>query len=125
MGAVLIAITWVYLLSTSTAALFSTLISVDGLLYAGFYILTALAVIAYYRRRIISNGWDALLAGVLPAAAIGFLAWIIVRTVQTAPASARWSLVGIAGAGLLVMALVRVIMRPPYFQTPRESWGEQ
>ena len=97
MGAALIAITWVYLLSTSIATLFSTLISVDGLLYAGFYILTTLAAIAYYWSRIISSAWDALLAGVLPAAAIGFLAWIIVRTVQTSSAPARWSLIGIAG----------------------------
>ena len=121
MGAALIAITWVYLLSTSIATLFSTLISVDGLLYAGFYILTTAAVIAYYWSRIVSGAWDAVLAGVLPAAAIAFLAWIIVKTVQTSPASARWSLIGIAGAGLLVMTLVRVIMRPPYFQTARES----
>jgi amino acid transporter len=124
MGAVLVAITWVYLLSTSTATLFTTLISVDGLLYAGFYILTALAAIAYYRRRIVSSAWDALCVGVLPAGAIGFLAWIIIKTLQTSPAPARWSLLGIAAAGLLVMALVRVLLRPPYFQTPRESWGK-
>ena len=121
MGVILIAITWVYLLSTSVANLFTTLISVDGLLYAAFYILTAFAVIAYYRHRIISNAWDALLAGILPVAAAGFLIWIIVKTLQTLPASGRWSLIGILAAGILVMLVARYVLRSPFFQISRES----
>jgi amino acid transporter len=109
-GMILIAATWLYLLSGSIATLFGTLISVDGLLYTGFYILTALATIFYYRRRILSNAWDALLVGLLPLGAAGFLGWIIVRSLQGAPGSERWSLAGIVAAGLLVMA------------TPGSSW---
>ena len=111
----------VYLLSTSVANLFTTLISVDGLLYAAFYILTAFAVIAYYRHRIVSNAWDALLAGILPVAAAGFLIWIIVKTLQTLPASGRWSLIGIVAAGILVMLVARYVLRSPFFQISRES----
>ncbi len=121
MGVALIAITWVYLLSTSVANLFTTLISVDGLLYAGFYILTAFAVIAYYWHRIVSNAWDAVLVGILPVAAAGFLVWIIVKSVQTLSASGNWSLIGIVAAGILVMLLVRFTLRSSFFQTPRES----
>jgi len=124
MGVLLIAITWVYLLSTSVANLFSTLISVDGLLYAGFYILTAFAVIAYYWHRIVSNAWDALLVGILPVAAAGFLIWIIVKTVATLGASGNWSLIGIVAAGILVMLIVRFTLRSSFFQTPRESAGK-
>jgi amino acid transporter len=121
MGVLLIAITWVYLLSTSVANLFTTLISVDGLLYAGFYILTAFAVIAYYWKRVISNAWDAVLVGILPVAAAGFLIWIIVKTVATLPGSGNWSLIGILAAGIIVMVIVRFTLRSSFFQTPRES----
>jgi hypothetical protein len=44
-----------------------------GLLYSAFYILTALAAIAYYRRRIIARPRDLVWLGVLPLAATGFL----------------------------------------------------
>jgi hypothetical protein len=104
----------------SVATVFGTLISVDGLLYAGFYVLTALATIACYRRRILASAWDALLAGVLPLGAAGFLGWIIVKSVQGAPGSERWSLAGIVAAGLIVMGYARFIMRSTFFQTPRE-----
>jgi amino acid transporter len=121
MGVILIAITWVYLLSTSVANLFTTLISVDGLLYAGFYILTAFAVIAYYRHRILSKAGDAVLIGILPVAAAGFLVWIMVKTCQTLSVSGRWSLIGILIAGLLVMLVARFTLRSSFFQTPREQ----
>jgi hypothetical protein len=120
MGVTLIVVTWVYLLSTSVANLFGELISVDGLLYASFYILTALAVVAYYWPRIVSNAWDALLAGILPLAAVAFLGWIVVKTVQSGTSPERWSLIGIVVAGVIVMLAVRVIVRPAFFQTPRE-----
>jgi len=120
-GVTLIAVLWVYLLSGSVANLFTTLISVDGLLYASFYILTALAVIAYYWNRVISNVWDAIFVGILPVGAAGFLVWIAVKSLQSAPASERWSLIGIVASGLLVMLAVRVFLRPSFFHTPRES----
>jgi amino acid transporter len=121
MGVTLIVVTWIYLLSTSVANLFTELISVDGLLYASFYILTALAAMVYYRRRIFSNAWDALLVGLLPLGAIAFLVWIVVKTLQSGTPQERWSLIGIVAAGVLVMVAIRVIVRPGFFQIPRES----
>ena len=51
----IIALTWVYLLATSVQNAFTDVVDVTGLLFAIFYALTALATIAYYRRRIFSG----------------------------------------------------------------------
>jgi hypothetical protein len=70
-GALIVTATWAYILATSAQAIFGEVVSLAGLLAAAFYILTALATVAYYRRRILSSPWDALLAGILPLAAAG------------------------------------------------------
>jgi amino acid transporter len=118
---ILIAATWAYLLSSSIATVFSAVVSVTGLLFAGFYTFTALAAVAYYRRRVFSNVWDGLMAGFLPLAAAVFLAWVVVKSLQTASASERWSLVGIIGAGVLLMLTARFVLRSPFFRIPLES----
>ena len=118
---ILIAATWAYLLSTSIATVFTDVVSVTGLLFAGFYTFTALAAVMYYRRRVFSNAWDALLVGILPLASAVFLAWVVVKSLQTAPATEKWSLVGIIGAGLLLMLVARFILRSPFFRIPLES----
>jgi amino acid transporter len=120
-GLVTIGITWIYLLSGSVANLFNQLIDVTGMLFASYYILTAVATIVYYRRRLLSNAWDALIAGILPLGASAFLVWIIVKSVQAAPWEQRWSLIGIAAAGVLLLFAVRFTMDSPYFRLPRES----
>jgi amino acid transporter len=120
-GLLLIALTWVYLLATSVQAAFSDVIDVTGLLFAIFYVLTALATIVYYRRRVLSSVWDFVILGVLPLAAAGFLGWMFTRSVQAAPASQIWSLVGIIGAGLLLMAFSRFVLRSQFFHIRRES----
>ena len=83
--------------------------------------LTALAAIAYYRRRIFTNAWDAILVGILPLASAVFLAWVVVKSVISAPAEQRWSLAGIIGAGVVLMLVARFVLRSPFFQIPRES----
>jgi hypothetical protein len=100
---------------------FSDVVSVTGLLFAGFYTFTALAAVAYYRRRVFSNVWDGLMAGILPLASAVFLAWVVVKSLQTAPGSEKWSLVGILGAGLVLMLVARFILRSPFFRIPLES----
>jgi amino acid transporter len=120
-GMILIAVTWVYLLASSVANAFTALISISGVLYASFYLLTATSAIVYYRRRIFSNAWDAVLIGILPLAATGFLVWIVVKSVQNAPLSQRWSLIGVVAAGVLVMLAARFILRSPFFRIRRES----
>jgi amino acid transporter len=118
---ILIAATWAYLLSSSIATVFSAVVSVTGLLFAGFYTFTALAAVVYYRRRVFSNVWDGLMAGVLPLASAVFLAWVVVKSLQTAPPSEKWSLAGIIGAGVLLMLTARFVLRSPFFRIPLES----
>ena len=74
-GALIVAATWAYLLATSAQGIFGEVVSLAGLLAAALYILTALATIAYYRRRVVSNALDAVILSVLPLAAAGFLGW--------------------------------------------------
>jgi len=123
-GFVLLGITWVYLIATSLANAFGDVIAVTGLLYATFYILTALTAIVYYRRRIFSSGLDAVILGILPLAAAGFLGWILVKSLLEAPASQIWSLVGIVAVGMVLMLAARLILKSPFFHLQRESEGQ-
>ena len=120
-GVVLVVATWIYLLSSSIANVFTQLIDVTGLLYAAFYVLTAIAAMVYYRHRIVSNVGDAVLVGILPVGAVAFLVWMVVKSLQAAPASQIWSLAGIVGVGLILMFLARFVLRSPFFGIPRES----
>src|SRR3984885_2735907 len=54
----LIALTWVYLLVTSVQNAFLNVIDLTGLLFAIFSLLTAVATIVYYRRRVLGGVRD-------------------------------------------------------------------
>jgi amino acid transporter len=120
-GAILIAATWAYLLSSKLATVFTDVINTTGLLFGTFYVLTALAAIVYYRRRIVSDPRDMVLVGILPLGAAGFLCWILVKSLQTAPASELWSLVGIIAAGVVLMFVARYVLRSSFFESRREA----
>jgi amino acid transporter len=124
-GMLLIALTWVYLLANSVTDAFTAVIDVSGLLFASFYILTACATVVYYRRRVYTNVWDALILGILPVGAASFLGWIIFKSVQSAPASQIWSLVGVVVVGVVLMFGSRFVLRSPFFQIARESDAER
>jgi amino acid transporter len=121
-GVLLIALTWVYLLATSVQNAFSDVIDVTGLLFSIFYVLTALATIVYYRRRVFGGARDFVFLGALPFLAACFLGWIFVRSLQLAPSSQVWSLVGIVVLGVVLMICARFFLRSPFFQIPRESF---
>src|SRR5215467_610128 len=120
-GILLIALTWVYLLATSVQNAFNDVISVTGQLFAIFYIMTALAMIVYYRHRVLGSARDALILGVLPVGAAGFLGWTFVKSVLAAPANQNWSLAGIIGAGVVAMLLARFVLRSQFFRIKREA----
>jgi amino acid transporter len=120
-GVLLIALTWVYLLATSVQNAFTDVIDVTGLLFAIFYVLTALATIVYYRRRVFGSVRDFFMLGLLPLGAAGFLGWMFTETVQGEGPAQIWSLVGILGAGVVMMFVARFILRSPFFQMRRES----
>jgi len=118
---ILIAATWAELLSTSIANVFSDVVDVTGLLFALFYMLTACAAIVYYRRRIFSKPWDAVLVGILPLGSVGFLGWVVVKSLQGAPNAQRYALIGIVVAGLIMMFVARFVLRSQFFHLARES----
>jgi len=120
-GILVIALTWVYLLATSVQGAFNAVVNISGLLFGVFYILTALATMVYYRRRIVASLWDFVVLGVLPLGAAGFLGWILARSIQTAPAAQNWSLLGVLVAGLFLMVFARLGLRSVFFSIPRES----
>ena len=120
-GLIVVGLAWVYLLATTVQNGFNDVVAVTGLLFAIFYILTALASLVYYRRRVFSSAWDALILGILPLGAAGFLGWMVAKSLQAAPSPQVWSLVGIVAAGLVLMLVARFVLRSPFFQTQRES----
>src|ERR1022692_4930497 len=120
-GALIIGLSVVYYLATSVQNAFFNVIAVTGLLFSIFYILTALATIMYYRRRVFSSPWDALILGILPLGAAVFLGWVFGKTIQSAPMPEIWSLVGIVAAGLILLLVARFVLRSPFFQIQRES----
>jgi heme A synthase len=79
-----------------------------------------LATIIYYRRRL-ARPWNAIVLGVLPIGAAGFLGWVVVKSLLQAPASQLCSLVAIVGIGFILMAFARIVLRPQFFHLERES----
>jgi len=120
-GVLLIAVFWVYMLATTVQNAFYDVIDTTGLLFAIFYVLTALATIVYYRRRVFGGFSDFLTLGLLPLGAACFLGWMFVKTVQGAAATQNWSLIGIIALGLAMMIVARVFLRSPFFHIARES----
>jgi amino acid transporter len=120
-GLLIIVITIVYLLATSVQGAFNDVVGLSGQLFAAFYILTALATIVYYRRRVLSSVWNALVLGIFPIAAAGFLVWVLVKFLQGANAASLWSVLGIVVVGIVLMLVARLILRSSFFGIPRES----
>jgi amino acid transporter len=120
-GLSIIGLAWVYLLATSVQNAFNDVVAVAGILFAFFYIFTALAAIVFYRRRVLSGVRNVITLGVLPLAAAGFLGWIIVQSLMKAPASQLWSLVGVIGTGFALMIGARLIGKAPFFGLKREQ----
>ena len=120
-GVVVIALAWVYLLVTSVENAFSYVVDLTGLLFALFYILTALAGIAYYRRRIASNVQDAITVGILPLASAVFLGWMVVKSMMESPAPQNWSMLGILVVGVILMLVSRFVLKSPFYGIRLES----
>jgi L-asparagine transporter-like permease len=96
---ILLVLGWVYLLTTSVQNTFSYVLDNTGILYATSYCVTALAAVVYYRRRVMSNWRDMLTIGILPIAAVAFLAYIAVKSILSAPAAQNYSLLGFVVVG--------------------------
>jgi amino acid transporter len=121
-GVAFIVVTWVYLLVGSVTSAFSALVAGTGILFTAYYILTLLAQIAHYRRRVFSRPVDSVMVGVLPLAAMVFLGWIVYKTMAANAANVNWTLIGIVVVGVILMAVVRMTSNGArYFATEREA----
>jgi amino acid transporter len=120
-GVLIIVLSAVYYLATTVQNAFDDVIAVTGFLFSIFYILTALAAMVYYRRRIFRSAWDALIVAILPVGAAGFLGWVLVKSLMGAQAAQNWSLVGIVVVGVVMLLVARFGFRSPFFQIARES----
>jgi amino acid transporter len=120
-GILVIALGWVYLLATSVEGAFDDVVYMTGVLFAIFYILTAIACVVYYRRRVVSGAWNAITLGLLPLAAAVFLGYMVVKSVASSPLAQRWSLLGVVVAGLLLMLVAKFVLKSPFFSIQRES----
>lgn len=122
-GVILIILTWFYLLSSSIQSVFVYVIDITGLLYASFYVLSAVAAIVYYRRRVVRNAVEFITLGILPAGAVAFLIWVIYKTCRASDAAQNWTLVGVVGVGFLLLLYARFVLRSSFFSVPLESDG--
>jgi amino acid transporter len=114
-GVVTIGLTVVYLLVTSVQNAFTDVVNATGEVFALFYILTALASLAYYRRSVLRSAWNTIVLGVLPVGAAVFLAWMLVASLVSAPAPQRWSLAGVIVTGIVLMLAARLLLKSPFF----------
>jgi len=74
---------WLYTFgSGSLQDSFTTVVSVDGLLFALYYALTGIATAVYYRKLATSGLWNLIHILVFPLTAAAFLAYIIFRSVD-------------------------------------------
>ncbi|MGN6793813.1 MAG: APC family permease [Streptosporangiaceae bacterium] len=120
-GVLIIVLSAVYFLATTVQNAFNDVIAVVGFMFSIFYIMTALAAMVYYRRRILRSFWDLITLGVLPAAAAVFLGWVLIKSIMGAGAALNWSLVAIIAIGVVLMIIARFAFNSPFFQIRRES----
>ncbi len=120
-GLLIVVLSAVYLLLSTVQGAFNNVVAVAGMLFAVFYMLTALATVVYYRRRLVSNFWDALFLGILPVGAAAFLGWIVVKSLMGVSPAQVWSFAGVIIVGIVLMIVARFWLRSPFFQIPRES----
>ena len=123
-GLLVVILTWIYLLATSVENAFDDVVAITGLLFSVFYVLTALATVVYFRRRL-SNPKDTIMLGILPVAAAGFLVYIVVKSLMEAPASQRWSMLGIVLAGVVLMFVARFVLRSDFFSIRPEAGSRE
>jgi amino acid transporter len=123
-GALAVIGTWIYILgSSSVQSSFTTIVSVDGLLFALFYAFTGLTMVVYFRRMAKAGPWNAVSLLVIPLISAAFLFYVAWRSVPGLGGWAGGSLISLyvlLGIGAVIMVLVRAARSSAYFATPRE-----
>ena len=117
---------WLYTFgSSSVQNSFTTIVSVDGLLFALYYALTGIATVVYYRRLAVRGTWSFVQLTLFPLAAAVFLGYIVWRSV---PGLGGWtgrdlvSLYVMLGIGVVIMLYGRFRGATDYYSLPRETY---
>jgi hypothetical protein len=121
-GGVTIVILCGYIISSSVAESFETVISAVGAFFAIFYAATAIATTVYYRTLIVRSVKDALLIGILPLASAAVLIWILIQTFADFSGATRWTFAVVILAGIAMMAVARFVYRSSFFSLRRETY---
>ena len=125
-GVIAAAGVWLYTFgSSSVVDSFDTVVSVDGLLFTLYYALTGIATAVYYRKLASTSVWNVIHIAVFPLAAAGFLAYIVVRSVEGLGGWSGRDLVSLyimLGIGVAIMLYVRFAGGSDYFSLPRETY---
>jgi len=86
--------------------------------------------LAYYRRRVLGNWRDMLTIGILPIASVGFLGYIAIKSILTAPAAQNYSLLGFEVVGFILILVARFWWKSEFFGirlesgSPGEDWHQ-
>jgi amino acid transporter len=119
-GVVMVAITDLYVLSSSLANAFDEVVNAEAIAFTFFYILTALSAFWYYRRLLTRSVSDIFLVGVFPLAGAGVLGWVLTKSIPSLTPTAKWTVAGVAALGLLLMAVSRFVLRLQFFEVQRD-----
>jgi amino acid transporter len=118
--------TWIDILgSSSVQSSFTTIVSVDGLLFALLYAFTGLTMVVYFRRMAKAGAWNAVSLLAIPLICAAFLFYVAWRSVPGLGGWTGGSLVSLyaqLGIGAVIMVLVRATRSSAYFATPREAF---
>jgi amino acid transporter len=111
-----------YVLSSSLANAFDTVVNAESIAFTIFYIFTALATTWYYRKLLRRSVKDLLLVGIFPLAGAAVLTWVLARSLPTLGSTARWTVATVGVLGVVLMGLSAWILRSPFFRIRRSTY---
>jgi amino acid transporter len=121
-GIVMVAIADLYVMSSSLANAFNTVVNAESIAFTVFYVLTALATTWYYRALLKKSLTDVALVGVFPLGGAAVLIWVLGKSIPALGPSARWTVAGVAILGVVLMALGAWVFRSPFFRIRRSRY---
>jgi amino acid transporter len=109
--------------SSSVANAFAEIVATTGVLYGGFYAISAVTNTWYFRSQLRDGFANLMLVGILPLAAAGFLVWIIVKSVAAFTRGENLTLVGVIVSGLVMLAVAHA-KDSPFLKIARARYGD-
>ncbi len=114
-GAMTVIIADLYVLSSSLATAFNTVVNAESVAFILFYIGTAVATIWYYRAVLRRSLVDLLLIGIVPLCGAAMLVWVLAKSIPPLGDTAKWTLAGVGALGLVLMCVSAFVLRSPFF----------